>query len=269
MFNRSLLIHPARRVVFVAAVALLALLAAACSPGQQIEEDAWTAEAPTPTSTPTPTSIVPPTNTPVPPTNTPVPPTETPVPPTLTPVPPTPTAVPLFVSLPAAEGDVGTCDTRQPATDGEVDIVKVEAAIIDYTYNFSATVAGEVVTNTATIEDGLHMVVTVGDPLVNDYSFAVLLIVLTEGTASNGYLWEIHDVVYRIGQIDQATGDVIAGLADGIVIEARPPNATAFYVPLPSGAQQFAVRTFHSANETAEKTCDRAGPFNLADLPGP
>jgi hypothetical protein len=244
---------------------LIACLLAACNGSAEEEATAQAlVEQLVSTNTPPPTATEPPppTDTPVPPTDTPPPPTD--IPPTLTNT-PEPTPTPLADSLLTVEDpldDSFNCDTQTAVTDQEVDIASISAA---------------------RQENSLIMQVLLNSPLVNDYSFAVLL-TLVSGQSLNYYMWEIHETVLRVGQIDSQTGELLAGTGGLQIEHDQTAGSVTYTIPISSTAvttattsisnttvisgtntplQQFYVASFHTPQQDQPKNCDTAGPYEF------
>jgi hypothetical protein len=94
---------------------------------------------------------------------------------------------------------------------------------------------------------------------------------------SNGaptfYLWEVHDGVFRIGQIDGQTGDVIPGSQERLTIEYnRQGGYVSFIIPeaeQPPTIDQVGARSFHTPREDMEPQptfCDLAGLYDFVDI---
>jgi hypothetical protein len=116
-------------------------------------------------------------------------------------------------------------------------------------------------------------------PLVNDYSFAVVFYVLDSQGDANSFLWEVHDKVYRLGQMDAQTGTVISetiavsntlSTTDGLLIEHdTEKGVVSFNLPdsrLLDENVYVAVRSFHTGVEGQPVNCDQAGSFELPEL---
>ena len=215
------------------------------------------------TNTPPPTATEPP-----PPTSTPLPPTETP-PPAPSEVPPTPTDTPEPIPSPPSApmvmvedslGDSYNCDTQAAVLDSEVDISLISAT---------------------EQESSLILEVLLNSPLVNDYSFAVLL-TLISGENLNYYAWEIHETVLRVGEIDSQTGELRPESANLQIDHDQAAGNVTFTIPLTGTAvisttttitssttisgtgaplEQFYVASFHTPQEGEAKNCDTAGPY--------
>ncbi len=217
---------------------------------QAVAEQLVSTDTPTPLPPPTAT----PTPSPVPPTATvPPPPTDTPFPPTNTPVPPTPTR-PVLVSIADPDGDAFDCGTQATVADSEVDLTLIQL--------FG-------------LENALQATVTLKTPLESDYSFAVLLAV-GAGTDLSAYIWEIHDTVNRIGQLDLQTGELVAEPAAGLLINhdltlgevnyTIPITGTlrsSLVVTTTTQTNQMFISSFHTPEEGESKRCDNAGPFTF------
>ena len=109
------------------------------------------------------------------------------------------------------------------------------------------------------------------DPLTRDFSFAVML-VLAFGDNFQFYIWEIHDGVFRIGELDAITGEYINISDESMYIEHdRSTGIISFLIPeshLPDRIDQIGARSFHTPfRETRPQptTCDFAGLYNLPE----
>jgi hypothetical protein len=167
----------------------------------------------------------------------------------------TPTATPMpddQLTYTDPAGDVITCDTQQSASDPEVDIT-------------SLTVG--------TNADGsLNVQVALEQPLVNDYSFAVMLVIATR-ESGRLWLWEVHDGVLRIGETNPATGQIISGSDQRVTIQHdQTAGVVRFDIPLtelPDTFDLIAARSFHTPTQETQPqptSCDFAGPFDFLDL---
>lgn len=150
-----------------------------------------------------------------------------------------------------APGDVVRCDTQANAVDPEVDIVET---IVKRPAN------GDLIVE-----------VRLAQPLASDFSFAVLILIRS-GNEFKAYLWEIHDGVFRIGEVDPQTGQLVSGAQDGATIEHdRTAGVVSFTIPgadLPGPVDQVGIRSFHTPSRDVQPQpthCDFAGPY---DLPG-
>lgn len=184
----------------------------------------------------------------------PTPPSPSPTP-TITPTAtPTETPIPSGTEPPTADftddfGDAVVCETGDPFEDSQVDIFLV---FVSRQHGF------------------LVVDVLLEAPLVDDFSFAVLIFVIS-GDDVRAFLWEVHDGVFRIGQIDLQTGEVIAGEDEGIFIfHDQSQGLVGFEIPLdrlPEMVEQIFVRSFHTGADGEDVRCDEAGAFDLpADL---
>jgi hypothetical protein len=239
---------------------MILILAACGGIPEEVFPDQSPAEEVKPTDTPPPTA----TNRPSP-TNTPLPPTIPPTPePTSTPIPtPSPASepIPALVVEDALE-DAYDCTSQQLVNDFEVDITAIEAS---------------------QQENSLLIQVLMSTPLVSDYSFAVLL-TLVSGESFNAYLWETHDTVNRIGEIDFQTGQLLneSGSGNLLIEHDRSEGKVGFTIPISSSAvfsttlpltntivisgtgtplQQFHIASFHTSQAGGPKNCDVAGPY--------
>lgn len=198
------------------------------------------------------------------PTETPVPPTPTDTPaPTETPVPPTPTEASDLLSVQFEDDtdDAVDCNTQAAAVDPEVDIQ-------------SLTVHYNPATGTMIAEVKMDM------PLVNHFSFAVAYFVLTTQGNATGYLWEVHDQVYRLGQMDPQTFQVIPEpnqvtitttltTTDGLTISHdQDAGVVTFNIPQTRLLEEnayVAARSFHTGIEGQPVNCDQIGSFPLPE----
>ena len=118
-------------------------------------------------------------------------------------------------------------------------------------------------------------------PLTDDYSFAILIIINGPG-GPIAFVWEIHNGVYRVGELDLQTGNVTPlddpGSTftdenlitdDGLVIGFdREAGQASFAIPrsiAPETRTDVQVQSFHSPTENDETRCDTAGPFVLPE----
>lgn len=143
--------------------------------------------------------------------------------------------------------DVVRCNTQANANDPEVDIVRLMAG--------------------RRSDGGLGTQVYLREPLVNDYSFAVLLIIASRESFKM-YLWEIHDGVLRIGEVDPVTGEIIPGSL-AVIEHNRAMGIVSFDIPgveLPETIDQIGVRSFHTPTRETQPQpthCDFAGPYDF------
>jgi len=145
-------------------------------------------------------------------------------------------------------GDVKRCDSGAAADDSEVDI-----GII----NVERLANGD-----------LLVEVKLGAPLENDFSFAVLLIIKS-GDKFRAFLWEIHDGVKRVGEMDLNTGQLIMSTLDDSIQYDKKTGIARFTLSkelVPDAVDQIVVRSFHTPTRETQPQpthCDEAGPFDL------
>lgn len=148
-------------------------------------------------------------------------------------------------------GDAIRCDNRQAADDPEVDIKEVMAQRL--INGIEAT----------------KVDVVMQAPLVNDYSFAVMLVFLS-GETYKVYLWEIHAGAFRIGAVDPQTGQLTAdGTSQAEITHDRQAGIVSFKIPsseLPTNNLQLNIQSFHTPTAETQPQptyCDRAGSVDL------
>lgn len=148
--------------------------------------------------------------------------------------------------------DVLTCDTRQPASDPEADLT------------------GLIVRRGP--DDELIVWVYLREPLVNDYSFAVLLVLLflNDGREDfRTFLWEVHDGVFRIGEVG-SDGEVTPGSQERVtIVHDTTIGVVTFVIPraeLPQPLLNIGARSFHTPHSDTQPQptfCDFAGMFTM------
>lgn len=202
-----------------------------------------------PTATPSPSP--PPTSLPTrsPPTSTPIPVTQPP--PTATPVPPTPSPTPnIFVNISDQLDDVVNCQTQAAAVDSEVDLKTVQAWADD---------------------ELLWVRILMATPLIEDYSFAVLL-GIESGENATAYIWEIHDQQFRIGKFDPQVGDLTLDTTPNLNIQHDTGSGELHYSmtlsdTVQSGVNTLQVASFHSSAAGEPTICDSLGPLTFTVPP--
>jgi len=137
------------------------------------------------------------------------------------------------------------CDTEEPVDDPEVRVSTVRAVRLP--------------------NGDLWVLVKMARALEQDYSFAVILYIRTPaGTIA--FLWEIHDLVRRIGQIDQ-NGELIREIdAQLQAFHHLGLGIVGFYVPgslLPVGTDLGRLSSFHTPVEEEMKVCAFTPTFNV------
>lgn len=138
------------------------------------------------------------------------------------------------------------CDTEEPADDPEVRVSTVRAVRLP--------------------NGDLWVLVRMARALEQDYSFAVILYIRTPaGTIA--FLWEIHEQVLRMGQIDPNTGELIREIdAQLQAFHHRGMGIVGFYVPgslLPVGTDLGILSSFHTPVEGEMKVCGFTPTFNV------
>jgi len=108
--------------------------------------------------------------------------------------------------------------------------------------------------------------------LEKDYSFAVVLYVRTPlGTLM--FMWELHDKVFRIGQADPETGELIGEDGEDVhIVNLRGEAIVAFLVKagvIPEGSDLFLVRSFHSPTRRSMTNCHLSMTGTLDDAQAP
>jgi hypothetical protein len=151
-----------------------------------------------------------------------------------------------FVHFDDPSGDAQNCQTEASVEDEEVDI---RQTLVQR-------------------QDGhLWVTVSLGSPLVRDYSFAVLIYIIY-GDVALAFLWETHDGVLRIGQINPQTGELILEVEEGgmEITHDRTLGTIQFGLHadlIPGQVERVFVSSFHTPTEGESKHCDVAGPYTL------
>lgn len=168
---------------------------------------------------------------------------------TLTPMPETTTTPPSSqqISFSDLRDDVVNCRTSNPVEDAQADMLGV---IIQRS------------------EGIFNAWVYMREPLVDDYSFAMLLI-LFEGPqkVAKIFLWEVHDEEFRIGELDVQTGKLIPDSQQRVtIVHDQERGIVSFTMrdnELPDTFSNLAARSFHTFSKDQETNCDIAGPYDV------
>jgi hypothetical protein len=113
------------------------------------------------------------------------------------------------------------------------------------------------------VEDELSVQVRMFRPLNNDYSFAMALF-LVGVEEQHSYLWEIHEGIYRIGDIDPGNSQLIEPAEPATIDHNLKTGVLTFIIPISSLTEtnfQLGARSFHNVAAGDVKTCDLAGMF--------
>jgi hypothetical protein len=146
-------------------------------------------------------------------------------------------------------GDVVACGTRNSVTDPEVDIVE---------------------TIVRPLSNALAIEVYMNAPLTQDYSFAVLLVFSVNGTYRL-FIWEIHDGVNRIGEVDASTGDMLDAEGQVEIEHNQAMGIISFTFTAPNLPEfdQFNVNSYHTPTRDTQPQpthCDFTPIFDAADF---
>jgi hypothetical protein len=146
------------------------------------------------------------------------------------------------------QDDTVACGTTTVSNDPEVDIRSV------------------VVTQT---NSSLKVEVRMQEPLMTDYSFAVMLFLQTGENSYRPYLWEVHNGVFRIGELNPQTGQPLANGATPAAINIdRLTGIVSFDINGETLTDDdiigIGVRSYHTPTEDTQPQptfCDMAGLF--------
>jgi hypothetical protein len=115
------------------------------------------------------------------------------------------------------------------------------------------------------LPDSIQVSVYLQEPLVSDWSFAILIYFIRD-QAAQAYLWELHNLVLRIGALDLNTGSVITPPAGTQINHDREVGMVDMQIPREAFADldfnRLLVQSFHTGEEGQDKNCD------LVDLMG-
>ncbi|MBI3158742.1 MAG: hypothetical protein HYZ26_03960 [Chloroflexi bacterium] len=167
--------------------------------------------------------------------------------PTFTPTPPSISTMPLSYTTFPDGGDARDCSTNSAVDDPEVDIAKVDLGV--------------------TPDNNFWLRTTMGAPLVNDFSFAIVILIFSpDGVQS--MLWEVHDGVNRIGMRDPNTRQLLEEQPEGLfIVHDLETGEIVFMLPLSvlfPKTNRLEINAFHLGMEGDSVHCDT---LDINDIP--